>query len=575
MTDKPSFIARFPALLAAFLLSASACATPLAAPGAHSPAMVAAANPHAVDAGLQILREGGDATDAAIAAMAVLGLVEPQSAGVGGGGLLLHYDARSHAIAFYDGREQAPAGATPDMFLENGNPFPFDLAQASGRSTGTPSLYAMLKLAHDAHGRLPWARLFEPAIALAQNGFEISPRMARYVAFMGAQAHLKEDPAARAYFFDANGAPWPAGHLIRNPEYAATLRAIAAQGPDALTHGQIAADIVAAVHRAPRAGTLTIADLQAYRPRQVAPICGAFRVYRVCSTAPPGSGSALVAMLGLYARARPHPEGVNSVDDWAALLWAERLAYADRDHYVADDTKAPVPSLQLVAPSYLDQRAHLIDLAHAPTRTDPGMPAGRVAFERWGRDTGDEPPGTTHMSIVDADGNAVAMTATVESPFGSQRMVHGFMLNNQLTDFSWTPTLHGKPVANAVAPGKRPRSSMSPTIVTDRSGHLVMVVGSPGSSAIVAYVARTIIGVLDWHQTPQDAVSTGNMVARRAPARLESARLPAGIADGLRARGWALQENAMEESGLHVVLETPGGPIGGVDPRREGQARTP
>ena len=574
MSDKPRAIRRFAALAVAFALAACALSsTP--APQAQGQSMVAAANPLAVEAGLQILREGGDATDAAIATMAVLSLVEPQSAGVGGGGLLMHYQASTHAIVFYDGREEAPAGATPDMFLVNGQPLPFDQEQASGRAIGTPSLYAMLKMVHEDHGRLPWAQLFAPAIALADNGFAISPRMARYVTLAGDHLHLREDPAARAYFFDASGAPWPVGHILLNPDYAATLRAIAALGPRALSEGPIAQDIVAAARRAPRAGTLTLADLQNYHPRRLEPACGAYRIYRVCSTAPPGSGSAVVAILGLYQRARPHPVGVNNIDDWAAFLWASELAYADRDHYVADDSAVPVPTRQLDAPAYLDQRARLIDLQHAPLHMAPGMPAGREAFDRWGRDNTDDMPGTTHMSIVDRDGNAVAMTATVESPFGAQRMVHGFMLNNQLTDFAWQPMLNGKPVANAVAPGKRPRSSMAPTIVTDRAGRLVMVDGSPGSSAIVAYVARTLIGVLDWGQTPQQAIDTGNVVARTGPARLESARLPANIAEGLRARGWTLQENTSEESGLHIVLVTPHGLVGGADPRREGVARSP
>ena len=549
-----------------------ACSTAVSQRG-QGEAMVAAANPHAVDAGLEILREGGTATDAAIATIAVLGLVEPQSAGVGGGGLLMHYDGASHAIVFYDGRERAPAGATADMFMANGQAMPFDQAQASGRAIGTPSLYAMLKMTHDEHGRLPWARLFQPAIALAENGFEISPRMARMVAASGARAHLKEDPNARAYFFDANGNPWPVGHLLRNPEYAATLRAIAARGPDALTRGQIAEAIVAAARREPRAGTLTLADLQAYRPRRTEPVCGMFRVYRVCSSAPPGSGEAVVTILGLYARARPHPQGAQNIDDWAAFAWASELAYADRDHYVADDTAVPVPIHEMMASAYLDERARQIDLAHAPQWVTPGLPAGREAFDRWGHDTTNEPGGTTHMSIVDRDGNAVAMTATVESAFGSQRMVGGFMLNNQLTDFARVPTINGRVVANAVAPGKRPRSSMAPTIVTDQNGRLVMVAGSPGSAAIIAYVARTLVGVLDWGQTPQQAIDAGNVVAQRGPVRIESARVAPEVAAGLRARGWTLQENATEESGLHAILVTPQGLVGGADPRREGQAR--
>ena len=269
----------------------------------------------------------------------------------------------------YDGRERAPAGATPTMFLgDDGQPMTSLDARASGRSIGTPLEFAMLKLAHDDHGRLPWARLFQPAIDLAENGFEISPRMARYVAFSGGIERLKQDPQARAYFFDRRGNPWPAGHLLQNPAYAATLRAIAAQGPAALTTGHIANDIVAAAQRAPRAGTLTLADLQNAQARRSDPVCGAYRAYRVCVPPPPSSANATVEILGLYARARPHPEGASNADDWSALLWASRLAYADRDHYMADDAFVPMPTRPLVAPAYLDQRAQLIDVAHAPTQ---------------------------------------------------------------------------------------------------------------------------------------------------------------------------------------------------------------
>ncbi len=574
MMQKQAPLNRF--LFAFVALVLTACASGSAPGGgeaepARGEAMVSAANPHAVEAALEILREGGSAVDAAIAAELVLGLVEPQSSGIGGGGFLLFYNGESEQIVGYDGRERAPAGATATMFLgANGQPLPFLDAVASGLSTGAPSLVAMLKMAHDEHGRLPWARLFEPAIRLADNGFEVSPRLARLIASAGQRGRLRADFAARAYFFDRAGNPLRAGHLLRNPEYATTLRAIAEQGPQALTQGPIAEQIVRAVQRNPRGGTLSLADLQAYQPKRFEPVCGAYRVYRVCGAPAPSSGNTVIEILGLYERARPEPGGADNADDWAAFLWASRLAYADRDHYMADDEFAPMPTRELVARDYLDQRAQNINLAGAPpVRVAPGMPVGEELYNQWGQDTGDD-SGTTHLSIVDAWGNAVALTATVESAFGSQRMVAGFMLNNQLTDFSFAPTLNGRPVANAVEPRKRPRSSMSPTIVTDRNGELVLVIGSPGGSAIIGYVARTTIGILDWGLTPQDAINLGNATARTPPARLELNRLPAGVADTLTGRGWQIADSSGEESGLHAIQVTEAGLVGGADPRREG-----
>ncbi len=570
MFDKQSF-SRVAALVCAFALTACATtSTPAPAP-ARGEAMVTAAHPLAVEAATEILREGGNAVDAAIAAELVLGLVEPQSSGIGGGGFLLFYDDVSERISAYDGRERAPAGATPTMFLDaRGAALTFMDAQASGRAIGAPSLVAMLKLAHDDHGRLPWARLFEPAIRIAENGFAISPRLSRLIATAGERGRLRADFAARAYFFDRDGNPWPAGAILRNPDYAATLHAIAAQGPRALQEGALAEAIVSAAQRGPRGGTLTLSDLRAVAPRRLDPVCGAFRVYRVCTMGPPSSGNAVLATLGLYERARPSPEGAANPDDWAAFLWASRLAYADRDHYMADDQSVPVPTQALIAPAYLDERARLIDLTHAPPeRIVPGAPAGPELFARWGRDTGDD-AGTTHLSIVDAWGNAVALTATVESLFGAQRMAGGFLLNNQMTDFAFDPMLNGRPVANAVAPGKAPRSSMSPLIVTDRNGELRLVAGSPGGSSIIAYVARATIGMLDWDQTPQDALATGNIVARFDTARGEGARVPPGVISALRERGWRIDDAAGEESGLHVIEVTPNGLRGGADPRRDG-----
>ncbi len=559
---------------AVFALILAACATTSTpeAPRALGEAMATAANPHAVEAAVEILQAGGSAVDAAIAAELVLGLVEPQSSGLGGGGFMLTYDAESERISAYDGRERAPAGATPTMFLDaRGEPMSFIDAQASGRSIGTPLLVPMLKLAHDDHGRLPWERLFEPAIRLAESGFAISPRLARFIAMAGERGRLRADFQTRAYFFDREGQPLPEGAILRNPAYAATLRAIAAQGPSAMTQGPIAEAIVAAAQRNPRAGTLTLADLQSAQPRRLEPVCGAFRLYRVCTSPSPTSGNAAISVLGLYERARPRAEGAANADDWAAFLWASRLAYADRDHYMADDEFVPVPTRELIAPTYLDERARLIDLAQAPpTRVEPGAPAGNEMYQRWGREL-DEENGTTHVSVVDAWGNAVALTATVESVFGSQRMAAGFLLNNQLTDFSFRPTLNGRPLANAVEPRKRPRSSMSPTIVTDRNGELVLVIGSPGGSAIIGYVARATIGILDWNMPVQDAIALGNATARTSPARVETQRWPAGVADALRARGWDIAESsALEASGIHAIRVTPNGLDGGADPRREG-----
>jgi gamma-glutamyltranspeptidase/glutathione hydrolase len=303
----------------------------------------------------------------------------------------------------------------------------------------------------------------------------------------------------------------------------------------------------------------------------VAAICGAYRAYRACTAGPPSSGNATIAILGLYQRARPRPGGPNNVDDWSAFLWASRLAYADRDHYMADDQFAPMPTQQLISPQYLDSRARLIDVAHAPARVEPGTPPGqRELFEHWGRDRSDD-PGTSHIVIVDQWGDAVSMTATVESAFGAQRLVRGFVLNNQLTDFSFQPTINGRPVANAVEPHKAPRSSMAPLIVTDRNGRLALLVGSPGGSSIIDYVARATVAMLDWNMPVQDAINQGNVIARDALVVVESNRMPPGVVEGLHARGWVTRELTLGEvSGIQAIRATPQGLVGGADPRREG-----
>jgi gamma-glutamyltranspeptidase/glutathione hydrolase len=555
------------ALLAATL--AACAATPPSREAAAGTAMVAAADPLAVGAGLEVLRDGGSALDAAIATVLVLGLVEPESSGVGGGGFLVHYRAADGGIAAYDGREWAPAGARPDQFLDaDGRPLAFELAQASGLSIGTPSLVPMLKLAHDEHGRLPWARLMAPAIRLADEGFIVGPRLARSLGTW--RDAIAADPQARSIYLDADGQPWPLGHRLRNPAYAETLRRIAAEGPDALRRGPIAQAIVAAARREPRAGTLSLDDLAAYAPRRLEPLCAPFRAYRVCTMPAPGSANAMLSILGLYARVRPSPVGPDDVDDWAAYLWASRLSYVDRDHYMADDRFVEAPTRELVDGAYLDRRAALVDLARSRAAIPVGAPAGEALRARWGSAAMQE-HGTTHLSVVDAEGNAVALTATIESEYGAQRMAGGFWLNNQLTDFSFEPVIDGKPVANAVAPRKAPRSSMSPSIVTDAEGRLVLVTGSMGGSTIIASVSRSIIGVLDWKLTPQQAVSTPAMFARTPVIEVEQGRMPQATIDALRQRGWDVLETGLH-SGTHVIQVTPAGLLGGADPRLEGVA---
>lgn len=566
---------RYTLLACLGLLLLAGCAQPsqrAQSPRTEAPpreAMVAAADPLAVEAGLEILREGGSAVDAAIAVALTLGLVEPESSGVGGGGLLVHYRASDRAIEAYDGREWAPAGARPDMFLQpDGQPMSFEIAQASGLSIGTPSLVAMLAMAHEAHGRLPWARLVQPAIRLAEDGFVIGPRLARSLETF--KATIAEDPQARSIYLDAQGQPWPEAHRLRNPEYARSLRAIAADGPRALTQGRIAEEIVAVAQREPRAGSLSLDDLAAFAPRRLQPLCAPFRVYRVCTVPAPSSANALLSILSLYERARPTPDGPGNVDDWAAYLWASRLSYVDRDHYMADDRFVDAPTAALVAPDYLDARAALIDLSFSRASIPVGTPAGEALRQRWGSNAMQE-NGTTHLSIVDAEGNAVALTATIESEYGAQRMAGGFWLNNQLTDFSFEPVIDGKPVANAVAPRKAPRSSMSPSIITDADGRLVLVTGSMGGSTIIASVARSIIGVLDWKLSPQHAVDTPALFARTQQIEVERGRMPAAITEGLRQLGWNVAEADLY-SGTHLIQVTPDGLVGGADPRLEGRA---
>jgi gamma-glutamyltranspeptidase/glutathione hydrolase len=530
--------------------------------------MVATANPHASQAGLDMLRAGGSALDAAIAAQLVLNLAEPQSSGIGGGAFIMHWDQPARRISAYDGREAAPAAASPDRFVQaDGKPMPLADAVHSGKSVGVPGLLRVLHLAHAKHGRLQWARLFEPAIRLAEEGFPVSPRL---------HALIKSDPilrlnaATRAYFYLPDGSPLPIGYRLKNPQFAAVLRRIAQEGPAAFYLGPIARDIVAAVAAHPRPGDLTEQDLAAYRAVEREAICGNYRAHRICGMPPPSSGGiGVLAILGVLEH---HPiAGARPGSSGAVHLFAEagRLAYADRDHYVGDPDFVQVPTAGLIDPAYLRERAKLIRPERSMIRALPGTPAGaRVAL---GADATEEAGGTSHISVVDTQGNAVAMTTTIESPFGSRVLVHGFLLNNELTDFSPIPDEGGKPAANRVEPGKRPRSSMSPTFVFAPDGKFFMTLGSPGGSAIINYVAKTLVGVLDWKLDIQQAIAAPNMGSRNRETEIEKGTALEDIAAALRALGHPVEAVELT-SGLHGIMRTRGGLAAGADPRREGIA---
>ena len=532
-------------------------------------AIVVAANPLAAQAGLDILRAGGSAADAAVAIQAVLGLVEPKSSGLGGGAFISYYDARSRKVIAYNGRETAPAGATPQLFLDDsGKPLPFSTAVLSGRSTGVPGAIAALNLLQREHGKLRWHDLFTAARTLATNGFTVSPRL-QYM--IHSPAPQSSAPDAVHYFSKPDGSRYVAGDLLRNPAYAASLQRIADHGADGLLTGPIARDIVNRVHDGDLPGTLSLQDLAHYQPHESEALCRDWQQYRVCTPPPPGGGIAVLESLLLLSHTDIATRGPNDPIAWVEIGEAQRLMYADRNLYVGDPAFVPVPVQGLLDGEYLRARAQLIGSRIAAEPPTAGRPPG---VPRVGPDHTVEPGGTTNMVIVDTDGNVVCMTTTVESIFGSGRMVDGFFLNNQLTDFSFTPlTADGNPAANAVAAGKRPRSAMSPVIVLDAQGRFVGATGSAGGPAIIAYVLKTLIGTFDWHLSMQDAISLPNLVAHGPNFSGEEGRFQPGMIDQLHALGVNLHPGQYEESGLTGVRVEPDGLLtGGADPRREGVA---
>lgn len=564
-------------MAAAFLMSAPALAqdpAPEAATGRADKArvhaqtfMISAANPLATRAGYEALKQGGSAVDAMIATQMVLGLVEPQSSGLGGGAFLLYHNAKTNTVTTLDGRETAPLAATPDLFLKpDASPMKFFDGVVGGRSVGTPGTLKLMHEAHQRYGKLEWSALLQPAIDLAQNGFEVSPRMAKLIA--KDQKRLSTYPATKAYFFDVAGEPLKAGTHLKNPEYAQTLRLIAKHGPDIFYKGEIGKDIIAAVRGAKNnPGLLSAADLEAYQVIERPPVCMNYRAHKVCGMGPPSSGALTVGqILGIlnhFKLSSPSPQSIHLISE------ASRLAFADRGLYMADSDFVNMPE-GLLDPAYLKARAALIDANSAGKDIKAGTPPWKTSEART-PDNAIEFPSTSHMSIVDTQGNAVSLTTTIENGFGSRVMARGFLLNNELTDFSFVPTKDGADVANRVEPGKRPRSSMSPTIVYGPDGKLKLVVGSPGGSRIIGYVTKTIIAMLDWNMDVQEAINMAHFVDRFGTLDVESGEDNQALVMKLQTMGHKIKIRDLN-SGLHAIEVTSKGLVGGADPRREGIA---
>jgi len=567
MTDPRSPTGRLALFFAVVLTGCAGAPDPKG--GVYRDYLVAAANPAATRAGIEILERGGTAADAAVAIESVLGLVEPQSSGLGGGAFLVYYDAQKQRLTTYDGRETAPAATKPDQFLgPDGKALAFKEQVVGGMSVGVPGAFAMLGVAQKEHGRLSWRDLFAPAIALAENGFTVGPRMNRVIA---ATPSTKDEPAARAYLYDASGAPHPPGTVLRNAAYAATLRALG-ENPRALNEGPVAEAIANAVGTAPRhPQTMTLADLSGYQPKEREPVCAPYRAWRVCGMGPPSSGSITVLQtLNMLQRFDLSGLGPKNPQSWHLIAEAERLSFADRAQFIADPDFVRVPTKGLIDAGYLKSRGDLIDETRAfsgirEAGTPPGAEQAMAPGEAY------EFPSTTHFSLVDRYGNVASMTATIEQAFGSEQMAAGFFLNNQLTDFSPVPMKDGKLVANAPAPGKRPMSSMSPMIVFDASGRPVAAIGSPGGRRIIGYVVKTLIAALDWDMPMKEAIDLPNfMNTNGGTTDIEDNPEAAALAAALEAKGHTVRVLSGEVSGLHGFRAVPGGYDGGADKRREG-----
>ena len=584
-------------LLSGALLTASACSgeqqakavsdTAQPAPVEYAEAeqrwFIAAANPYAVEAGAEILRRGGSAIDAAITTQSVLGLVEPQSSGLGGGAFLMHFDPQTRSLETYNGREIAPLSATPERFLkENGEPMGFYDAVAGGLSVGVPGAVKMLALAHEDHGALAWNALFDEPIRLSEEGFDVSPRLH---GLLNRIPRLKQLPAAATYFYDEGGAPRPIGYVLKNPDYAQTLKALRDDGPSVFYQGNVASQIIEAVNSAPNPGGMTQADFDAYQPEKIEPVCHFYRTYQVCSMAPPSSGG--VTLLQILAFLEPFnltEAGAFSAQSIHLIFEASRLAYADRDQYLADNqhnaqsgglsTQETIAGL--LNPAYLASRAALMDATKSASTVEAGDPSVfDIASDagKWralSADESPEPPSTSHFTIVDAKGRVVSMTSSVEFAFGSHLMAGGMILNNQLTDFSFVPVRDGMPVANAVGAGKRPRSSMTPVMVFDADGNFYAALGSPGGPAIIGYVAKTIVAMIDWDLSVQEAIEAPNVVYPRGAPIIEEGKVDDGVLAEVRALGHEPTVRALN-SGVHAVRILPDGTYdGGADSRREG-----
>lgn len=531
--------------------------------------MIASANHYASEAGAAMLRQGGNAIDAMVATQLVLGLVEPQSSGIGGGGFLVYWDSDNHQMTTFDGRETAPFAVTPRLFQDkNGQPLAFYDAVVGGRSVGTPGTIKLLWNSHQQYGQLDWKKLFQPAIRLAKNGFIVSPRLAALVAKDA--THLQRWPVTKNYFFDAQGQPIQAGQKLINQPYADTLRKIADYGQKAFYQGDIAREIVNTVQNAiGNPGVLSSIDLASYKVKQRAPICAPYHQYQICGMGPPSSGAlTLGQIMGMLSHYPLTTMGANNINSWRLIGDASRLAFADRGRYMADSDYVPMPTKGLLDPAYIQQRAQLLATNKKLISVEAGSPPWDYANLQT-TDEAIELPSTTHFAIVDRQGNVVSMTSTIENSFGSRLMVGGFLLNNELTDFSFRSHIDGKPIANRIEPGKRPRSSMAPTIVM-HNNQPVLAIGSPGGSQIIGYIAKTLVAYLDWGMDLQQAINLPNINNRFGPFELEQNTSATAWAPKFEQLGYKTAVKDLN-SGIQAISIAPKQLIGAADPRREGK----